>query len=156
MRAAPPVTVQCTGGLAWRLMRAGLPALAVASLCAWALGHSGQSAAWALLAVPAVIALHLFRRRLPQVRVAGLFLWDPQRLAARAGRKRARLLQTASLWLEVLAAVLVAWGGVVATRLPADAVLITVWQSGSVRFHAGRDAVLWDSLDPAWLDRAVV
>ena len=43
----------------------------------------------------------------------------------------------------------------VAERLPANAVLITVWQSGSVRFHAGREAVLWDSLDPAWLDRAV-
>ncbi len=40
-------------------------------------------------------------------------------------------------------------------RLPANAVLITVWQSGSVRFHAGREAVLWDSLDPAWLDRAI-
>ena len=33
--------------------------------------------------------------------------------------------------------------------------MITVWQSGSVKFHAGREAVLWDSLDPAWLDRAV-
>lgn len=44
---------------------------------------------------------------------------------------------------------------VVAERLPPNAVLITVWQSGSVRFHAGREAVLWDSLDPAWLDRAV-
>lgn len=44
---------------------------------------------------------------------------------------------------------------VVAERLPANAVLITVWQSGSVRFHAGREAVLWDSLDPAWLDRAI-
>jgi hypothetical protein len=43
----------------------------------------------------------------------------------------------------------------VAEKLPANAVLITVWQSGSVRFHAGREAVLWDSLDPAWLDRAV-
>lgn len=43
----------------------------------------------------------------------------------------------------------------VAERLPPNAVLITVWQSGSVRFHAGREAVLWDSLDPAWLDRAV-
>ena len=43
----------------------------------------------------------------------------------------------------------------VADRLPANAVLITVWQSGSVRFHAGREAVMWDSLDPAWLDRAV-
>jgi hypothetical protein len=40
-------------------------------------------------------------------------------------------------------------------RLPANAVLITVWQSGSVRFHAGREIVMWDSLDPAWLDRAV-
>ena len=40
-------------------------------------------------------------------------------------------------------------------RLPETAVLITVWQSGGVRFHAGREAVLWDSLDPAWLDRAV-
>jgi hypothetical protein len=43
----------------------------------------------------------------------------------------------------------------IAERLPQNAVLITVWQSGSVRFHAGRDAVLWDSLDPASLDRAV-
>lgn len=40
-------------------------------------------------------------------------------------------------------------------RLPANAVLITEWQSGSVRFHAGRDVVLWESLDPAWLDRAL-
>ena len=43
----------------------------------------------------------------------------------------------------------------VAARLPANAVLITVWQSGSVRFHAGREAVLWDSLDPVWLDHAI-
>ncbi len=43
----------------------------------------------------------------------------------------------------------------VTDRLPANAVLITVWQSGSMRFHAGREAVLWDSLDPAWLDRAI-
>ncbi len=46
-------------------------------------------------------------------------------------------------------------GSLVAARLPAQAVLITVWESGSVRFHAGRDVLLWDSLDPAWLDRAV-
>jgi hypothetical protein len=44
---------------------------------------------------------------------------------------------------------------IVADRLPSNAVLITVWQSGSVRFHASREAVLWDSMDPAWLDRAV-
>ncbi|MFM8534745.1 MAG: hypothetical protein ACKOEC_14370, partial [Acidimicrobiia bacterium] len=40
-------------------------------------------------------------------------------------------------------------------RLPANAVLITEWQSGTVRFHAGRDVVLWESLDPQWLDRAL-
>jgi hypothetical protein len=44
---------------------------------------------------------------------------------------------------------------VVSDRLPANAVLITVWQSGSVRFHADREAVMWDSMEPAWLDRAV-
>ena len=43
----------------------------------------------------------------------------------------------------------------VADRLPPTAVLITVWQSGSVRFHADREAVMWDALDPDWLDRAV-
>jgi hypothetical protein len=40
-------------------------------------------------------------------------------------------------------------------RLPPRAVAITVWESGSIRFHADREAVLWDSLDPAWLDRAI-
>ena len=45
---------------------------------------------------------------------------------------------------------------VVADRLPPNAVLITVWQSGSVRFHANREAIMWDSLEPTWLDRAVM
>jgi hypothetical protein len=40
-------------------------------------------------------------------------------------------------------------------RLPANAVLITVWESGGMRFHAGREIVMWDSLDPAWLDRSI-
>jgi hypothetical protein len=40
-------------------------------------------------------------------------------------------------------------------RLPADAVLITVWESGSMRFHAGREIVMWDALDQSWLDRAI-
>ena len=41
-------------------------------------------------------------------------------------------------------------------RLPPNAVLLTVWQSGSIRFHAGRETVLWESLDPEWLDRSLV
>ncbi len=40
-------------------------------------------------------------------------------------------------------------------RLPPNAVVLTVWQSGGIRFHADREVVLWESLDPAWLDRAL-
>lgn len=61
-----------------------------------------------LLAVPAVLALHLFRRRLERRKVAGLFLFADDRLLAEAGRRRTRLLQSTSLWLELLAAVLLA------------------------------------------------
>ena len=46
-------------------------------------------------------------------------------------------------------------GRYVAEKLPANAVVITSWQSGSVRFYSGRKSVVWDSLDPAWLDRGV-
>jgi hypothetical protein len=46
-------------------------------------------------------------------------------------------------------------GDVARNRLPANAVFITVWQSGTLRYFAARPAVLWDSLDPAWLDTTV-
>lgn len=46
-------------------------------------------------------------------------------------------------------------GAYVATRLPANALVITSWESGSVRFYGRRKTVVWDVLDPAWLDRAV-
>ena len=36
-----------------------------------------------------------------------------------------------------------------------NSVFITVWQSGSVKYHAGREAVLWDSLEPGTLDMAI-
>lgn len=59
---------------------------------------------WSLLAVPVVLWLHLYRRQLRQRQVAALFLFAPELLVASAGRKRTRLLRTASLWLECLAA----------------------------------------------------
>ena len=40
-------------------------------------------------------------------------------------------------------------------RLPPNALVITSWQSGSVRFYSGRKTLIWDQLDPAWLDRAI-
>ncbi len=61
----------------------------------------------ALLSLPAVLALHFFRRKLREQRVSGLFLFQKDALPADAGRQRSRLLQTPSLYLELLAALLV-------------------------------------------------
>ncbi len=44
---------------------------------------------------------------------------------------------------------------VVDARLDVGAVPITIWQSGGLRFWPGRDVVVWDALDPQWLDAAV-
>jgi hypothetical protein len=46
-------------------------------------------------------------------------------------------------------------GEYVAERLPANAAVITTWQSGTVRYYAGRPTIAWDTLDPSWLHRAV-
>lgn len=46
-------------------------------------------------------------------------------------------------------------GHTVRDRLPANALLVTVWQSGSVRYHAQREALVWDSLEPKYLESAL-
>ena len=46
-------------------------------------------------------------------------------------------------------------GEYIARRLPANAVVITTQQSGSVRFYSGRQTIVWDVLGPEWLDPAV-
>jgi Aerotolerance regulator N-terminal/von Willebrand factor type A domain len=62
----------------------------------------------ALLAVPAIVAIHLFRRRFPVRPVAGLFLWQTARQIPEQGRKVTRLPITTSLILECLAALALA------------------------------------------------
>ena len=59
-----------------------------------------------LLALPAVVWLHLYRVRFPPLAVGGLFLWDDAVRRPAGGRTRDRLKSTASLWLELLAALL--------------------------------------------------
>lgn len=59
-----------------------------------------------LLAVPMVLVLHYYRRRLPERRVAALFLYAERPLQAASGRTRSRLLRSPSLWCELLAALL--------------------------------------------------
>ena len=46
-------------------------------------------------------------------------------------------------------------GAFVGDRLPPNAMVITSWESGSVRFYGGRKTLVWDGLDPVWLDRAL-
>ena len=62
-----------------------------------------------LLAIPAIIAIHLFRRRFRPRPVTGLFLYGPTVRTVAAGRKRQRLLWRASLLLELLAALALTW-----------------------------------------------
>ncbi len=63
----------------------------------------------ALLAVPAIVAIHLYRHRFPRMAVAGTFLWGDQTQVRDAGRTRDRLPITATLLLELLAAILLAF-----------------------------------------------
>ncbi len=46
-------------------------------------------------------------------------------------------------------------GIVVRDRLPDNAVVLSVWDSGAVRFHGRKEALTWAGLDPAWLDRSL-
>ena len=62
----------------------------------------------ALLAIPAIVAIHLFRRRFPVRPVAGLFLWHIGRQTPEGGGKISRLPITTSLVLECLAALALA------------------------------------------------
>jgi hypothetical protein len=62
----------------------------------------------ALFAIPAIVAIHLFRRRFPPRAVAGLFLWQIVRRTPESGGKITKLPVTASLILECLAALALA------------------------------------------------
>jgi hypothetical protein len=62
----------------------------------------------ALLAIPAIVAIHLFRRRFPVRRIAGLFLWQMTRQTPEGGGRISKLPITTSLILECLAALALA------------------------------------------------
>ena len=66
---------------------------------------------WALLVlagIPAVVALHLLRRRLAPLPVSGLFLWGGRRALGQGGRTVSPLHRRRSLWLECLAVAIAA------------------------------------------------
>lgn len=63
----------------------------------------------ALLALPIIIGIHLFRRRFRPRPVAGLFLYGHQPQVPASGRTRSRLRRTLSLLCELLAALAITW-----------------------------------------------
>lgn len=62
----------------------------------------------ALVAIPVIVAIHLFRRRFPVRPIAGLFLWEAMRQTPAEGRRLTKLPLTRSLVLECLAALALA------------------------------------------------
>jgi hypothetical protein len=75
MRAAPAVSVACSGGLSWRLVRTLLPALAAAAFGAWLLQHLQHAVVWAVLPVALAAGL-AWRSARP---LAAVLVFDGQR-----------------------------------------------------------------------------
>ena len=63
---------------------------------------------WALMAIPTIVAIHFFQRRFPPLKVACLQLWGLESDLKATGRRVNRLPITASLLLELLAALMIA------------------------------------------------
>lgn len=62
-----------------------------------------------LLALPALVGLHLWRARHAPRPVSALFLWPDERRVLASGRRRAPLVLRPSFWLEVLAVLAATW-----------------------------------------------
>lgn len=156
-----------------------VPALGVVAPLVFS-GEARRHAAWLLAAAAAVVAIYLLYQPFPEWWYLRFLIPAIVLLLVLVSAAATQLLSRARMGgLLPIAAVVIAVAGVraarthdvfalqglearyrhtaelVRDRLPSNAVMITEWQSGSIRFHAGRDVMLWESLDPAWLDRAI-
>lgn len=75
MRAAPAVSVRCTGGPLWRAWCALLPALAAGAFAAWVGGHLGQAVPGAAIGLALAGALLAWAWWRPPGRATRL-AWD--------------------------------------------------------------------------------
>ena len=64
---------------------------------------------WALLALPAVLAIHFLQRESRRVLTSTLFLFDALRPVSAQGRRLERLRHSVPLWLQIAAVLLLAW-----------------------------------------------
>lgn len=81
---------------------------------------ANPAGAWALLALLAVLAIHLLQRRRRRVLVSTLFLLDLQPSSSLGGRRLERLRRSTSLWLQLAAAAVLAFVLMLPLRLLED------------------------------------
>ena len=64
---------------------------------------------WALLGLPAVLAIHFLQRQATVLPVSTLFLLEKTEREAATGRRFDRLISSVPLWLQLLAVIILAW-----------------------------------------------
>lgn len=74
-----------------------------------ALSLGNPAAFWALLALPALVAVHFFQQRSRRVALSTRFLIESLSPESQGGRTWERFRASRSFWLQVLAILLVAW-----------------------------------------------
>jgi hypothetical protein len=99
VRAAPAVSVRCTGGWFWRALRVLTPAAAAGALAMWGLGHAGAPPTAALAIVLATVlgvAAAAWWRTAP---VAVTLSWDGLAWAADGAPGRLEVMLDLGPWL---------------------------------------------------------
>jgi hypothetical protein len=64
---------------------------------------------WALLAIPAILAIHFLQRKAVVLPISTLFLLDQMQRESLSGQRIERLRPSVPLWLQLLMAVLLSW-----------------------------------------------
>src|SRR5690349_20650245 len=64
---------------------------------------------WALLGVPVILAIHFLQRESRQVVTSTLFLLEQLAPESAQGRRWERLRNSVTLWLQILAVLLLTW-----------------------------------------------
>lgn len=64
---------------------------------------------WALLGIPAVLAIHFLQRKAKTLPVTTLFLLEKTQRESASGRRFDRLMNSVPLWMQLLAVALLAW-----------------------------------------------
>lgn len=70
---------------------------------------SNPAGLWALLGLPAVLLIHFLQRESRRATISTLFLLEQLAPESAQGRRFERLRQSANLWLQLLAVLLLAW-----------------------------------------------